>query len=46
MIGIMLSLTESKMILLALACFFLYAALAVFEVGVRIREVKQNNTVF
>jgi hypothetical protein len=44
----MLSLIESKMILLALVYFLLYAALAVFVVGssislvVRIRAVKQT----
>jgi hypothetical protein len=41
--GIMLSLTESKMILLALACLFLYAALPVFEVGYSIALVTSSS---
>jgi hypothetical protein len=40
--GIMLSLTQSKMILLDLACLFLYAALPVFEVGSSITLVMSS----
>jgi hypothetical protein len=41
--GITLSLTESKMILLALVCLFLYAALHVFEVGSSITLVTSSS---
>jgi hypothetical protein len=43
MMGIMLSLTESKMTLLALALLFLYVALLVFEVGSSITLVTSSS---
>ena len=39
----MQSLIESKMILLALACLFLYAALPMFEVGSSITRVTNSS---